>query len=131
MTNFKSLLEGKSIVVIDDDLLPRKMMENILHQAGCKVYTAKDVFEGWYLIKTEFPDAIILDIAMPYVDGITFCEYVRHNPATRSLPCLFLSSETTPNNIKKIAQLGAVSLLAKQSVTSEIVFDKLTKIFQQ
>ena len=82
MIDAQELLKGKKILVIDDALLSRAFMKNVLYKAGCKVLLAKDAFEGWYLIKAENPDVAIIDIAMPFVDGLTLFDYIRRTRET-------------------------------------------------
>jgi CheY-like chemotaxis protein len=130
MLNSQSDLEGKSILVIDDDRFSRKMIESILHKVGCEVLTAKDAFDGWCKIISFKPDAVIIDVVMPYVNGITLYDYLHHNPETDTLPCLFLTSEATSENVRKITRFSGVSLLVKQTVKAKTIYNKLSKVLQ-
>lgn len=125
----ENLLKGKIILVIDDDLVSVALMKKILGNVRCKVIAAKDAFEGWHLIQTEKPDAVFIDIVMPYVNGVTLFEYVRSIPKTRTLPCLFFTSTPTETYIEKIAKLGCGYMVTKP-VTPEVVIDKLAKVLE-
>ena len=130
MKHAHSLIANKTILVIDDDRLPRTIITNILKSSGCNIITAPDVFEGWYLIKSKKPDALILDIVMPYVSGLILLEYICNNPETQHLPCLILSQESTVKNIHTIVRSGAKAFIAKRSISTERVIKELTTIFQ-
>ena len=84
----------KRILVIDDDPILQKILENLLTQAG---YIVEVVFSGkqGLDIWLEFqPDLIVSDVCMPEMDGFEFCRYIRSQPTGQLIPFLFLSSQT-------------------------------------
>lgn len=89
-----------SILVVDDEPLVLQVLERELAQAGYRVVTARDGQEAirkLYLDpvwgQDKFPDLIISDVMMPGIDGFHFCEKVKQNPKTRSIPFIFLSAK--------------------------------------
>src|SRR5438477_8977501 len=81
-----------SVLVADDDIDARTMYGMYLKSKGCDVYTATD---GAGAIKQAIalhPDLIVLDLAMPHVDGWAAAERLRRSPATRSIPIIALTA---------------------------------------
>jgi CheY-like chemotaxis protein len=130
MINPREVVSGKTILVIDDDLVSVALMKNILRKVRCRVIAARDAFEGWHIIRTEKPHAVFIDIVMPYVNGVTLFEYIRKTPETRALPCLIFTSTPTTEYASKIAMFGGGYMLVKP-VTAEVVLQKLSTILME
>ena len=65
---------NKKVVVVDDEVHIRRVIEIKLKKAGYQVMTAINGKEGLNLIKAQKPDVVISDIMMPEMDGKTLCE---------------------------------------------------------
>src|SRR5437016_13530985 len=81
-----------SILVVDDDLDARTMYGFYLRSMGCDVYTATDGSGAIKQAMAMHPDLIVLDLAMPHVDGWAAAERLRRSPATRSIPIIALTA---------------------------------------
>src|SRR5436190_12247908 len=81
-----------SILVVDDDLDARTMYGFYLKSMGCDVYTATDGAGAIKQALAIHPDLIVLDLAMPHVDGWAAAERLRRSPATRSIPIIALTA---------------------------------------
>lgn len=80
------------ILVIDDDNAINELIKINLELAGYKVIQALDGIKGFALAKQELPNAIILDVMMPEVDGYTVAQRIRQNPSTKDTPILMLTA---------------------------------------
>ncbi len=80
------------ILVIDDDEDVSKALEINLTQNGHHVIRTLDGLQALKLADRYHPDLVLLDIAMPGIDGIEVCQRLRANPATQSVPILFLTA---------------------------------------
>ncbi|NJK97358.1 MAG: response regulator transcription factor [Bacteroidales bacterium] len=69
--------------------------------------------EAWKVISTTIPDAVITDLIMPEVDGISLCQKIRQNRETNYLPVIILTSETDEETERKCIENGADSYLTK------------------
>src|SRR4051812_27087743 len=81
-----------SILVADDDLDARTMYGLYLKSMGCDVYTATDGSGAIKQAMAVHPDLIVLDLAMPHLDGWAAAERLRRSPATRSIPIIALTA---------------------------------------
>lgn len=82
----------KKILIADDDKPTLKILEAILVDAGYEVVQASDGKKALRLAKSENPDAVVLDIGMPGMDGIDVGLMLKSDPQTRRIPVIFLSS---------------------------------------
>lgn len=80
------------ILVIDDDNAINELIKINLELVGYKVFQALDGIKGFALAKQELPNAIILDVMMPEVDGYTVAQRIRQNPSTKNVPILMLTA---------------------------------------
>ena len=82
----------KEVLVIDDDPNDLRLIEKLLNENGrYKPILAEGGRKGWELINQKTPDAIILDIFMPDMDGFMILEKMRENPLIRDIPVLVVS----------------------------------------
>ena len=70
-------MDKKKILVVDDDLGIRTLLEKRLNAAGYQVLTATNGIEGVKMARKEDPDLILLDVLMPLQDGYKACEEIK------------------------------------------------------
>ncbi len=83
-----------TIMVVDDEAHIRDMLTLLLEIHGFAISTAVNGVDAWDKINQNRPDAIILDVMMPEMDGVTLCKKLRANPYTAHLPVIMLSGKT-------------------------------------
>ena len=81
-----------TLLVIDDEPDNQHLAAEILRDQGLDLVSAPDGATGLQLAATLRPDLILLDIRMPGLDGFQVCERLKADPATRSIPVIFLSA---------------------------------------
>ncbi len=101
--------KGK-ILVADDEVSIRQIVEARLKMAGYEVVTASDGAETLELVKTEQPSLIVLDIMMPKVDGLQVCREVRKNMTT---PIIMLTAKGDVIDRIQALELGADDYVVK------------------
>jgi response regulator RpfG family c-di-GMP phosphodiesterase len=79
------------VLVIDDDLPLCEMLRVALELEGIEVVEAHHVIHAEKLLAESVPDAIVLDIGLPGVDGIFYCARLRESPRTRAIPIVAIS----------------------------------------
>jgi two-component system cell cycle response regulator DivK len=76
------------VLVVEDYDDARAMVEMILQDAGYRVLLATDGFEGVTMARQHHPDAILMDIFMPGLDGIEATRQIKADPATAGVPVI-------------------------------------------
>jgi CheY-like chemotaxis protein len=113
------------ILIIDDDPLILHSTKILLEIAtDWTILLAASGREGLVLAVNEQPDAILLDVRMPSMDGIETLERLRKNPATRSIPVIFFTSLTQVSELENPAQLTVLGIISKPFETNDFV-DKI------
>jgi diguanylate cyclase (GGDEF)-like protein len=111
---------GKVLVVDDDDEI-LESVRHVLENAGLQVATLTDPERFWEVLVEAAPDLVILDIAMPGVDGLEVCTLVRADPRWRSLPVLFLSVADDAESIRRVFEVGGDDFVGKPFVGPELL----------
>ena len=110
----------KKILVIDDEADIREIAQVSLESlGGWEVLTASSGQEGLAMAETSHPDAILLDVMMPDMDGPATYERLRAASSTRHVPVILLTAKVQPADQRRFASLGVGGVLSKP-------FDPLT-----
>jgi CheY-like chemotaxis protein len=106
------------VLVVDDDDGIREMLQTTLAFAGFQVSAAADAQAALGLLSKANPDAVVLDVMMPGIDGFEFVQLLRHRGDT--LPVLFLSARDTVEDRVRGLRLGADDYLTKPFSVVEV-----------
>ncbi len=85
--------KGKTILVVDDSPTVRKLISSKLEKCGHNVVTAVDGVEAIEMLEEVVPDLVLLDIAMPRMDGYSACKLIRANEAVKDVPVVMISGK--------------------------------------
>jgi CheY-like chemotaxis protein len=108
------------ILIIDDEDDIREVAALSLETvAGWDVVTANSGAQGLLRAVEHQPDAVLLDVMMPGMDGPTTFRELRKNPATANIPVILLTAKVQSNDQRRFADLGVNAILFKP-------FDPLT-----
>src|SRR5437764_15167541 len=113
-------VDRKQVLVIDDDMPLRGMLAAALRQAGFKVLLAGDGGEGHRALTIYRPDVILLDLAMPGVNGWDFLQRVRETGYLGTVPIIVLSAHLHVEP-QAILQLGVSAILPKPFNLPELI----------
>ncbi|MFB2939377.1 response regulator [Aerosakkonemataceae cyanobacterium BLCC-F154] len=112
----------KRVLIIDDDLGIRKIVQISLETvAGWDVLIAASGMEGITIAETQQPDAILLDVMMPGMDGITTLGQIKQNPTIQEIPVILLTAKAQPNEQKQFAKLQVAGVITKPFRASDLV----------
>ncbi len=104
----------KRILVVDDEDDIREVAAMSLEMVGgWKVITAVSGAEAIAKAEAEQPDAILLDVMMPDMDGPTTFGKLRESPKTRDIPVILLTAKIQAMDKRKLAELGVTGILPK------------------
>ena len=127
--SIKSVPSHLRILVAEDGITTREMLQSALTAAGFRVLLAKDGEEALQILSREgYVDAIITDIHMPKVDGITLIRRIRSDPAWNKIPIIVLSIHDNPEDIRLGMEAGATAYLTKQNFTEGTLLEVLERV---
>ena len=112
---------SRTILVIDDEPELVKLLDYNLTKAGYLVLTAKDGENGLATARKHSPDAIILDVMMPGLDGWEVCKRLRQDPSTSALPVIMLTAKADEGDRVLGLELGADDYVTKPFGVRELL----------
>jgi two-component system response regulator MprA len=107
------------LLVVDDDRAVRESLRRALTLEGYEVDLAEDGADGLARVTAGAPDAIVLDVAMPVVDGIEMCRRLRNDG--NGLPVLMLTARESVTDRVAGLDAGADDYLAKPFALEELL----------
>jgi CheY-like chemotaxis protein len=109
------------ILCVDDDVLIREMLGDILRFRGFTVVTASDGEAGLEAVAREHPDLILLDVMMPGIDGFEVCRRLKADPAHKQIPVIILTAMNDPKLNQRAFEAGATLALRKTADTANVL----------
>lgn len=104
-------MERKIVLVVDDQETSRSACTAMLEQFGYRVLEASHGAEGIHVARERLPDLILMDVAMPIMDGLEASEMLKRDPRTAHIPILALSGLTLVRQQEQIRTLSDGFLL--------------------
>jgi len=102
------------VLIIDDERDVRDIARLSLVRLGSmEVCEAESGQEGLDRAQVDRPDAILLDVFMPQMDGLATLQALRRNPATAGIPVIFLTAQGGRHDADELLGLGAAAVLSK------------------
>lgn len=112
------------VLVIDDQPFFTTMLRNVLEQQGYRVLSAASGPEGIEAAGKQAPDAILLDVEMPGMDGFAVCEKLKQDPALKKIPVIILTATDDTKLNEKAFKAGA-DITALKSVSGDRLVNML------
>lgn len=113
----------KKILIVDDEKDIRELLKDKLIQSKYQVITASSGQEAIDICKENHPDLILLDIAMPELDGYQTCEKLKGEKESKGIPVLFLSGKDLDSRglEERCSSLSARGHISKLSTLKELL----------
>ena len=124
LSDFRSLrkdLYQPSILVVDDEEIMRNALKRILETENYKVILAEGAMGLTKVLDTAQFDLILLDINMPWVDGIELCSMLKGHPSLSHVPLILVSGRKTKEDIEKGFAAGCDEYITKPFEVDRIV----------
>ena len=101
------------ILVVDDVETNRFVLRDIIAEMGCRPVLTENGLQALKLVERHKPQLIVLDVAMPEMDGYEFCRIMKENANTRDIPIIFISAFDDPTDVVKGFNLGGEDYITK------------------
>jgi two-component system phosphate regulon response regulator PhoB len=111
----------ETILLIEDEADVADLVRYHLKKAKYRVLHALDGAEGLAMVQQERPDAVVLDIMLPRMNGFEVAKKLKSDPTTESIPVLILSAKGEAESRIKGLELGAEDYLPKPFSPRELV----------
>ena len=118
-----------NLLLVDDMPDQRDMYVIHLEQLGIRARTAADGLAAIAMIEVDRPDAMVLDLSMPRLDGLETIRHLRRDDKTRHLPIVVVSGEG--HGGERAIEAGANSFLAKPCAPDRLVAEVLRILDEQ
>lgn len=114
----ESAKESKTVMVVDDSIVIRKMVEIALEDDDFSIITSNSGKEGLKLLDDENPQLVILDMTLPDMNGIDLLKTIK---ASKNIPVIMLSGKDAPQLLENAKNAGADDFLPKPFRDEDLV----------
>jgi CheY-like chemotaxis protein len=123
-------MDGKTVLVTDDEPHIRHMLDYKLKKTGFAVYAAGNGREAFELARKHRPDVIVTDYQMPVCNGMEFAMRLMSDPATADIPVLLLTSRGHKVPASELAKTNVKALMPKPFSPRELI-DQIKELIIQ
>lgn len=111
--NMEAIVTKRVLLVDDEEPVVAVVQSCFEDIAGWEVFTAASGQEGLIIAETKQPDAIVLDVMMPGMDGLTFLRKLKANDVIQSIPVVLLTAKIGLTEPLQAAALGVAGAIGK------------------
>lgn len=123
-------MKPKKILIIEDEDGLREIIQLTLEAvAGWEVVATTSGRTGIAQALVDRPDAILLDVMMPDMDGIMTFQTLQANPKTQDIPTIFLTAKARNSEHQQFMKLGIAGVIAKPVKALDLI-QQIREIFQ-
>lgn len=122
-------MNGIRILVVDDHATNLKLVSDVLQHDGFEVMQACDAEEAQNVIAKSLPDLILMDIALPGMDGLTLTRQLKGDPATRGVLIVSLTAFAMKGDEERAREAGCDGYITKP-IDTRTLGSTLTQILE-
>jgi CheY-like chemotaxis protein len=104
---------GARLLIVDDNGVDLKLQSELLRIAGFDTLTALDAQSAQSLLRTLIPDLILMDIALPGMDGLQLTRLIKSEPRLRHVPVVALTAYAMKGDDRMAADAGCDAYITK------------------
>jgi two-component system chemotaxis sensor kinase CheA len=120
--------ERVPVLLIDDSLTTRMLEQSILESAGYEVHAAVSAEDALAQARRRAYALFLVDIEMPGMDGFTFIEKTRADPALRDVPAILVTSRSSPEDKRRGRDVGAQGFIVKSEFAQAEFLDQVRQL---
>ena len=118
----------QKILLVEDSITIRTQEKRILESAGYEVVTAVDGLDGYDKLRVNYFDAIISDVEMPRLDGLSLTAKIRQHKEFSEIPVILVTSLAKDEDKKRGADAGANAYITKGNFNQQLLIDTLKRL---
>ncbi len=111
----------KKILVVDDEPSILTLLKMNLEMNRYEVLTAENGNDAIQITQAQSPDLILLDLMLPDIDGVSVCQRIRTESATRTIPIIMLTAKTDETDMIIGLEVGADDYITKPFSVREVI----------
>jgi two-component system, cell cycle response regulator DivK len=115
------MVNGPRALVVDDYDDAREMYAEFLAYKGYTVVQAENGLQAVALAASLLPDFVILDLALPDIDGIEVTRRLKRTPATAGIPIVMLTANAQSRMLQEALKAGCAAVLVKPCTPDELL----------
>ena len=119
------------ILIVEDDIFLAEIYQKKFEMEGFKVSAANNGEKGLADIKKKMPDAVLLDVLLPKMDGFAVLDAAKADAKIKNIPIILLTNLGQKDDVQKGLQKGAADYLIKTHFQPSEVVDKVRKVLQR
>ncbi len=120
----------KKILIVEDDMFIRDIYQVKFTQEGFEVVVAENGIVALEKMKDFFPDIILLDVMMPYLNGMETLRAIKAQEDLKHIPIMMLTNISEKENVIEGQELGVDSYLIKANFTPSEVVSKVKALLK-
>jgi two-component system, cell cycle response regulator DivK len=106
-------MAGEKILIVEDNRMNMELAVDLLELAGFNVVQAETAEKGIALANAELPDIILMDIALPGMDGLTAARIIKADDLTKEIPVIALTAHAMRGDEDRAMAAGCDGYLTK------------------
>ncbi len=128
LPQFLQEIKKPAILLVEDSITIRTQVKRILEGAGYDVTAAVDGLDGFNKLKSRNFDAVVSDVQMPNIDGLTLTTKIRQQQEYTELPIILVTTLADDEDKKRGADAGANAYLTKGNFEQKLLLDTLKRL---
>jgi CheY-like chemotaxis protein len=117
----EEMVDHKTVLVVDDAPLNRKLIRTILAMRKIQVIEAEDAERALQLIRERRPDLVLMDLQLPGLNGLEATRVLKSNPDTSDIPVVMLSAGSLQEDDPEMREAGCAGLILKPFAAEEFL----------
>jgi len=116
------------ILLVEDSLTVRTQEKRLLERAGYEVVIAVDGLDGYNQLQTRDFDAVLSDVEMPHLDGLSLTAKIRQHPEYNELPIILITTLAADEDKRRGAEAGANAYIIKGKFNQDFLLETLERL---
>ncbi|MBD0261909.1 MAG: hybrid sensor histidine kinase/response regulator [Tolypothrix sp. Co-bin9] len=125
----KQTIQRKRVILLVEDSIPVRTQEKrLLEKAGYEVVIAVDGIDGYNKLQTRDFDAVISDVEMPNLDGLSLTAKIRQHEEYKALPIIIVTTLASDKDIARGSEAGANAYIIKSNFNQDVMLEILERL---